>query len=252
MLTVFFGGNKAIVRQKPKFAMPWLIAALIVCLHLSGAHQSVALGIPNPFAEYQKDADLARLEHLLHWSGLVEEYHREVGHYPLQDQIGSDRIGFVRIVTRAQEDFFAPESDKYIPEIDNNANDFFQQFGMKEFVVALQAGLAREITEMYDIQNIPSKSTIGYNYFVTEDGYAIWVPCGTCGVTEISTLLMDGSVATVNIASEGMVEQVFKSLTRDDMISHPTFKGWMARGYIKEGYVRQVETINARDSKARP
>lgn len=216
------------------------------------AENVIAQATQKQLMDYQKDADLARLEHILYWTDLIEEYQQKTGSFPFQNSLTSSKPGFVRIVTKAQQEYFDPQSDKYISKIDNNARGSFQQFSIVDFVAELEKGLGREIEEKYDIQNVPSKTTIGYNYFVTEDGYLVWVPCITCGVTPVSTLLLDGYTPTVNIASEGMVGSVTKAYTRDDMIAHPIFKDWMARGYIKEGYVRHVEQQNARDSKASP
>ena len=96
---------------------------------------------------------------------------------------------------------------------------------------------------------MPTSSTVGYNYFTSKDGYLVWTTCITCGVTQISTLLMDGKTPTVNIASEGMVGKVTKALVRKDMLAHSTYKLWKSRPYHKEGYVRKVEAENAKDSK---
>ncbi len=199
---------------------------------------------------YQRDADQARLSHLLYWTGLIEEYQSKTGSYPFQEQLLSkDKPGLVRILTKEQQLYVFPNSDKYVAGLDNNANGSFQEFTVKGFVAELEDKLGREIEEKYDIQRVPTRSPIGYNYFVTENGYLLWVTCITCGVTEISTLLMDGYTPTVNIASEGMVGEVHKAFLRKNMINHPTFKTWQGRGYKKEGYVRHVEQQNIHDSK---
>lgn len=169
-----------------------------------------------------------RLNDLVYWTGLVENYHAETGYYPFQqDFIESDEIGFVRIVNAQQSQYFDPASDLYIPEFDNNRNQKFVQFSVDELGLELQRVLDSEIRAAFDVQSVPSGFTIGYNYFVTNDGYLMWTACKTCGVTPISTLLMDGSVPTVNIASEDMAPQVTKALTRTEMLLHPQFQAWM-------------------------
>jgi hypothetical protein len=199
---------------------------------------------------YQYDADLVRLEHIEYWSGLIEEYKEKVGSYPFQQALGASETGLVRIATKEQSSFFAPESEQYYQKIDNNRDGRFHEFTTKEFVALLEEGLNRKIDERYDPQKVPTNAPVWYNYFVRPaDGYLIWTVCRTCGVTPISTLLMDGSTATVNIASEGLVEQVTKAYLRDDMLNHSIFKEWKSRPYLKEGYFRELERQYSSDSK---
>ena len=109
--------------------------------------------------------------------------------------------------------------------------------------------MERTVFEYYDIQKVPTTFPIGYYYFATKDGYTMWAPCATCGATPISTLLMNASVATVNIASPDMKDNVTKALTREEMLSHPTFKKWAMRPYQKEGFIKMREKENINDSK---
>ena len=74
------------------------------------------------------------------------------------------------------------------------------------------------------------------------------MPCVTCGVTEISTLLMDGYTPSVNIASQGMKNQVPKSLLRSEMIVHPIFQRWTEVDFLLEDHVRSVVAETVRDS----
>jgi hypothetical protein len=34
---------------------------------------------------FEWDTDKARLEHIVYWSGLVENYNKKTGHYPFQE-----------------------------------------------------------------------------------------------------------------------------------------------------------------------
>ena len=200
--------------------------------------------------QFQYDADLIRLEHLQYWTGLVEEYHQKTGAYPFQKELDSDEaIGLVKIATKQQLQYLSPGSENYNSEIDNNFDNTFKEFTIKEFVLELERGLGRTIVEKYDIQKVPTNTPVGYNYFVTERGYLIWTTCLSCGVTKISTLLMDGFTPTVNIVSEGMKGEVTKALTREEMLSHKTFQEWMNRPYYKEQYVRNLVQENIHDSK---
>ncbi len=226
-----------------------IIGALIVLIVVSGTYTIESLYKSKEYA-YQNDADLIRLEHLVYWSGLIEEYHKKTGYYPFQNQLVSEeQPGLVRIATKNQQLYFKPKTDNYRKDLDNNPNKFFQEFTVKEFVSELENKLGKSIDEKYDIQKVPTSSPIWYNYFVTNEGYLIWVPCINCGVTKISTLLMDGITPTVNIASSEMKKNVTKALTREEMMNHPIFKDWQHNEYAKETYIRNLEQQNFQDSK---
>jgi len=216
-----------------------LIVLLTACSSLQNAHM-----------DFHYDADLARLEHLEYWTGIIEEYEKNVGYFPFHNELENEEsIGLVRIATPDQSKYFDPESNKYAEELDNNASARFQEFSVSAFVKELERGLGREIYEKYDIQYAPDGSPIWYNYFVTNDGYLLWITCITCDVTLISTLLYDGYTPTVNIVSEGMKGKVSKALTRGEMLTHPIFVQWKERKYFKEGFVREREELHSGDSK---
>ncbi|NVP17725.1 hypothetical protein HUU51_03325 [Candidatus Gracilibacteria bacterium] len=227
-----------------------IIIALIVCkIYLLNNFNDDFNNLDSEL-EFQYDADLARLEHLEYWTSLIEEFYDKNSYYPLQEQLKSnDSIGLVRIATKEQQRFFDKTNQDYKEYLDNNGNDFFQEFSINKFILELEEGLSKTIDEKYDIQKYPTNSPIWYNYFVTERGYLLWITCMTCGVTPISTLLYDGLTPTLNIASVGMKEEVFKSLTRDEMLNHPIYKLWKERKYNKEGFIREREKENIKNSK---
>lgn len=200
--------------------------------------------------QFQEDADLIRLGHLEYWTEILEEFYQEKGYYPLQKEAqSSEKMILVKIATKEQMRYLSVGGDKYDKRLDNNQSGYFQDVGVKQFVAAIESALGREIEEKYDIQKVPTSSPVGYYYFATDDGYVLWVTCITCGVTQISTLLMDGFTPTVNIVSEGMEGKVTKALTRENMLSHPTFKSWVSRQFHKSEYVRNLVNENSRDSK---
>lgn len=224
-----------------------LLLPLIVSLVFSALPTSATA---DPFYDYQEDADLLRLEHLEFWTGLFEEYHKVAGTFPFQNILKSkDDIAFVKIATKQQMKFLDPGAPEYNEKLDVGSSSFNQQ-PVKDLVAELERVLKRVIDEKYDMQQVPTNSPIGYYYFATDTGYVLWVTCITCGVTRISTLLFDGHTPTVNIASEGMVGNVTKALSRSDMLSHRTYKNWKKRPYHKEGYARQMEAKNVHDSKS--
>lgn len=203
--------------------------------------------------DFQHDADLARLEHLEYWTGLIEEYEEATGYFPFYKELANEEaIAQVRIATAAQSKFFTPSSGKYVEALDNNSASRFQEFSMGAFVEELERGLGRSVIEKYDIQYVPLGSPVWYYYFVTATGYLFWVTCISCGVTPISTLLFDGYTPTVNIVSSGMKGTVTKALTRDRMLSHSIFRKWQSGVYNKEGFVRAREVAHQNDSKENP
>lgn len=207
---------------------------------------------PSTFGDrFRADADSARLEHLVYWSGLIEEFYDRTGRYPMQDWIqdGED-VRLVRIQTQAQRSYTDKAvADKYIATADMNPDGFFPEADMKDFVATLEAGLKRTVAEKYDIQQVPTERPIGYYYFATRDGYVLWGTCLRCGVTPVTTLLMDGKTPTLNIVSKDMVEKVTKAKTRADMLADPDFRKLIDVPYNKEGYVRAIEQKHLHDSK---
>ena len=192
----------------------------------------------NPMKQFQEDADLLRLEHLEYWTQVIEEFYKVKGHYPLQKKIqNKGKMILVKIATKQQMRYLSVEGDKYNKRLDYNPTGYFQNIGVKEFVATIESVLTRELVEKYDIQKVPTSSPVGYYYFATNDGYLLWVTCITCGVTQVSTLLMDGFTPTVNIVSEGMKGKVTKALTRENMLNHPTYKSWVTRPFHKAEYV---------------
>lgn len=224
----------------------WIVAVVTIALGIVGKK---ILGAENSF---QLDADKARLEHVVYWSGLIEEYHNKTGHYPYQDmaiQIKDKPAVLVRIMTTQQRSYMFKSGSHYRSDLDNNADEAFKEVPVKDFVAEIESKLGHHVKEYYDIQKVPTKSVVGYNYFVTSSGYLLWGTCISCGVTQISTLLMDGFTPTVNIVSDGMKGKVIKAMTREEMIKHPIFLNWQARQFHKEGFVRSRESETIADSK---
>ena len=132
---------------------------------------------------------------------------------------------------------------------DNNIDGSFREFRVKNFILEIEKGLEISLDERYDLQKIPTDTPIGYNYFVSDKGYLLWVTCKTCKVTPISTLLLDGITPTVNVVSPEMKAHVTKSLTREELLAHPIYKKWMGRKVYKLEYMRKLEKELFRDSK---
>ncbi len=180
----------------------------------------------------QEDIDHLRLDHLEYWTALIEEYHAKLGVYPLQKlAIKSTKIGHVQILPPDFNDL----------RID--WGDSFNEVSTVDMLDELERGLERKIAFKYPPEPTAPTYAMSYNYFVTQDGYLLWVNCQSCGITEISTYTMDGKSMTVNIASEKMVPQVTKALSREDMLAHPTYKTWRS---IKLHDKKRAQTLENR------
>ena len=219
------------------------IVIIIIALFLSACSE-------NQINQFQEDADLIRIEHLEYWTELLKQYHQVKGYYPFQEELKkSDDIVLVKIATKQQMEYLSAGGSNYDKHLDNNQTGYFKERSVREFVTELEKVLGREIEEKYDIQKVPTSSPVGYYYFSSKDGYLVWVTCITCGVTQVSTLLMDGYTPTVNIVSIGMVGKVTKALTKEEMLNHPTYKSWVSRSFHKDGYVHALVSDNSSDSK---
>lgn len=221
----------------------WIVGSIIFLASCAGGQAAESMP-RSAELRFQHDADLIRLEHLVYWTGLLEEDESRVGYYPFQQELPTSQdIGLVKIATKQQQAFLSRDGTLYRETLDLNRSNRFREKCVAELVSELESVLGRDIEEYYDIQKIPVQSPVGYNYYYTSTGYLFWV---TCGVTEISTLLMDGYTPSVNIASTGMKSQVPKSLLRSEMIAHPVFQDWTAKDFLLEDHARSVvaETIS--------
>lgn len=159
------------------------------------------------------DEDFIRLQDLEYWSGLIEDYERKTGYYPLQNTLDTSNQGDTILVNIQGKDTYVKVDYSKTP---------FREEPVNVLITELSNVLNRPIEKRFD-----RKSKLGYKYFTTNEGYLLWVVCIKCGVTPISTLLMDGTTPTVNIASKGMVNKVHKAQTRKQMLNHPLYKAWL-------------------------
>lgn len=199
---------------------------------------------------FHHDADIVRIEDVLYWTELIEEYQDKTGKYPLQEKVsGPEEMILVRVATRLQQKYFDKTSESYIPGLDNNRNGTFEELPVAELVAELEEGLGRDIDEHYDVQKAPTGSPIWYNYFVSDDGYLFWVTCPTCEISWATTLLGDGYTPTINIGSSGITDGARKLHTRGEMLQLPEFIELTERQFKKEEYIRQLQAQYFDDSK---
>ena len=123
------------------------IAVAIVAIH----------GCASLKSAYQRDADLFRISHLIHYGELLREYHGKTGHYPFQDGSGSQAS--ITFVTQEQRQYlqFAPE------ESDTHS--------MEQFRSELSRTLGRDIELKFDPQRVPTTMPLYYLYAIDDGHY---------------------------------------------------------------------------------
>jgi len=208
--------------------------------------------------QFQHDADIARLEHLVYWTGLIEEYYDKNGQYPLEGRFNGENFVFVQVVNSEQYQYFDKNSENYIETFGVAVN--VDEVVVKEFVKELEDGLGRGIDEYYDIQLAPSRDLIGYRYFVDDSGYLFYVTCiEMCGDriaygaydSEIATLFVgdDYVTPTVNIGAGESFLEILKVFERGELLNNDLFKDAITSEYFKEDFVREREQEYINDSK---
>lgn len=189
-------------------------------------------GRPNITSEVkiQQDYDHLRLEHLEYWTGLIEEFHKKTGYYPLQKTSG-ETAPFTHV------QILPPDSNDHLIDWGDN----FLELTSDALISELESGLGRKVKFKFPPETTPPDYAYAYNYFVESDGYLVWVTCQSCGITKISTYTMDGKSATVNIASAGMVPKVTKAQTRENMLAHPRYKIWRSIDVHDKNRMRKLK-----------
>lgn len=115
------------------------------------------------YVSFQKNADIVRLNHLVYWGGLIEEYRQKVGHYPFANQ--SKFPIYVQIATPRQQSYFK----------DNQPPAPATEKPVKDFILELEKGLGREIDEYYDPQYAPDGKPNFYIYMIDKQNYNLAV-----------------------------------------------------------------------------
>lgn len=108
--------------------------------------------------DFQKDADIVRLQHLKHYGDLIEEYHAKTGKYPFE---GTAKVPVYVHIANDQQARYAkngpPKPHRLISSVD--------------FIAELEQGLGRTIKERYDPSFAPRNKPNFYIYMASEDFY---------------------------------------------------------------------------------
>lgn len=115
------------------------------------------------YVSFQVNADIIRLNHLVYWGKLLEEYHQKTGHYPFSNQ--SKFPIYVQIATPQQQSYFK----------DNQPPAPATTKPTKDFIVELEKGLGRQIDEYYDPQYAPDGKPNFYIYMINGQNYHLAV-----------------------------------------------------------------------------
>jgi hypothetical protein len=135
-----------------RYGVALALAAALACRELDSG-----LG-----AAFQKDADVVRLRHLVHYGGLLAEYQRKRGRYPLD---GRSPLPIYVFVANDHQAKALPDPPRGPHEIVSFA----------EFVAVLEAGLGRRIEERFDPQHAPTYKPIVYVYTLERGDFSFAV-----------------------------------------------------------------------------
>jgi hypothetical protein len=113
-------------------------------------------------AGFQQDADVVRLRHLVHYAGLIDEYHRKRGRYPLDGRSPLPIYVYVANDHQAKAPLDPPRGAH-------------ERVSFAEFVAVLEAGLGREIQERFDPQHAPTYKPIVYVYTLERGDFSFAV-----------------------------------------------------------------------------
>lgn len=106
---------------------------------------------------YQDDCDIVRLQHLVYYGKLIEEYKQKVGKYPFE---GEDQQVYAFVYNNNQK--------KYCTDTNPNKH---KQISPKDFFAELEKGLGRQIDQLFDPQYVPSGRPIFYIYLIDGNQY---------------------------------------------------------------------------------
>lgn len=127
-----------------------LLTILSVLLVLSGCLKASA--------DFQKDADIIRLQHIQYYGGLIEQYKKKTGYYPFQGE--TELPTYVHVAHEKQIEFtrgWPPFSHRY--------------FSFQAFILELESALGFPIDEHYDPQFRPVDKPNFYIYLVRDDTF---------------------------------------------------------------------------------
>lgn len=134
-----------------KISSPELSAEEVDCL------KNASPALDKKEQEYQDDCDVVRLQHLLYYGKLIEEYKQKVGKYPFE---GEKQQVYAFVYNNQQK--------KYCKDTNPNQH---KQVSPKDFFAELEKGLGRQIDQLFDPQYVPSGRPVFYIYMINGNQY---------------------------------------------------------------------------------
>jgi hypothetical protein len=116
----------------------------------------------SPEEAFQYDADIFRLRHFTYYVGLIEEYRRVTGRYPLQ---GTEQHPIWVYIAHDRQIRYTRPGPSYT----------HVRVSFAEWVQEVERGLGREIDEFYDPQFVPTNRPNFYIYLIDGDRYYMTV-----------------------------------------------------------------------------
>ncbi len=108
-------------------------------------------------SQYQSDADLYRIDHLIHYGEIINEYHERTGHYPFQNV--TDKQLQVTFATDEQRPYLNDDSDDIVA------------YSAEQFRDEVSSGLGRDIELRFEPQRVPTTMPLYYLYVIDGDKY---------------------------------------------------------------------------------
>ena len=106
---------------------------------------------------YQDDCDIVRLQHLLYYGKLIEEYKEKTGKYPFE---GENQQVYALVYNKKQK--------KYCKDTNPNRHKLVSP---KDFFAELEKGLGRQVEQLFDPQYAPSGRPVCYIYMIDGDRF---------------------------------------------------------------------------------
>ena len=108
-------------------------------------------------SQYQRDADLFRIGHLIHYGELLDEYRDKAGRYPFQEVSGKQLQ--VAFATDEQRRYLNPDSTGIVVKTSEQFRD------------EVSSVLGREIELRFEPQQVPTTMPLYYLYVVEGGSY---------------------------------------------------------------------------------
>ena len=215
------------------------ILAILLSLNLfninaiaQNAQKAMTDAQKSAYVDFQTNADIIRLNHLVYWGKLIDEYRQKMGYYPFANQ--SKHPIYVEIATPLQQSFFNGNKPPAPATIKS----------MKDFVQELEKGLGRTVDEYYDPQYAPDGKPNFYIYMIDGQDYHLAVH----NFSPFSFARhIDVNYHKVEISN--IKNRTLNITTLQELLNNNAFKKAMNKPIDKIGFFNQREQKNLHSTK---